>query len=158
MPVSEILSGDGVAGDGITVRPAEVGDIPAVIRIDKGNTGLAKPEYWRETFERYGSRQGRFFLVADAEGAMHGFIIGEVRAWEFGSPPCGWIFAIGVDPEYRLKGIGTGLFESIINCFREAGIDNVRTILAVDDQLNLSFFRSQGMMGGPFIQLEIPVD
>ncbi len=27
--------------------------------------------------------------------------------------------------------------------------------LARDDALNMAFFRSQGMMGGPFIQLEM---
>jgi GNAT superfamily N-acetyltransferase len=89
---------------------------------------------------------------------VRGFIIGEVRAWEFGSPPCGWIFALGVDPDCRLQGIGTQLFNAICQCFREAGVDTVRTMLAVDDRLNLSFFRSQGLMGGPFIQLELPLE
>ncbi len=28
-------------------------------------------------------------------------------------------------------------------------------MLARDDALNMAFFRSQGMMGGPFIQLEM---
>jgi hypothetical protein len=31
-------------------------------------------------------------------------------------------------------------------------------MLARGDELNMAFFRSQGMMGGPFIQLEMPVD
>ena len=31
-------------------------------------------------------------------------------------------------------------------------------MLAVDDNLNMSFFRSQGMRGGPFIQLEKRLD
>ena len=31
---------------------------------------------------------------------------------------------------------------------------HVRTMLAKDANVLLSFFRSQGMMGGPFIQLE----
>ena len=49
------------------------------------------------------------FLVAEAEGRVVGFVIGEVRDWEFGSPPCGWVFAIDVDPTVRQRGIGAAL-------------------------------------------------
>jgi ribosomal protein S18 acetylase RimI-like enzyme len=142
----------------VTVREALFDDVAATIRLDELNTGLTKPDYWRDMFERYGSRKDRFFLVSVVESSVRGFIIGEVRAWEFGSPPCGWIFALGVDPDCRLQGIGTQLFNAICQCFREAGVDTVRTMLAVDDRLNLSFFRSQGLMGGPFIQLELPLE
>ena len=153
------LSADVGTGEaGAVVRPAVPGDVPAIIRIDQQNPGLAKPDYWREAFERYGARPGRFFLVAEREGDVTAFIIGEVRAWEFGSPPCGWIFAIGVDPDSRLDRIGTRLFDAIMGRFRETGVDTVRTMVAVDDQLLMSFFRSQGMMAGPSIQLEVPVD
>ena len=37
------------------------------------------------------------------------------------------------------------------------GADSVRTMVGRDDQLNMSFFRSQGMMAGPFIELEKPL-
>ncbi len=39
-----------------------------------------------------------------------------------------------------------------------SGVDTLRTMLARDDDLNMAFFRSQGMMGGPFVQLEMPLD
>ena len=48
--------------------------------------------------------------------------------------------------------------ECAADVFRQAGITKVRTMLAVDDNLNMSFFRSQGMRGGPFIQLEKRLD
>ena len=86
-----------------------------------------------------------------------GFIIGEIRAWEFGSPPTGWIFAMAVDPAARLRKVGSRMFEAITAHLAENGADTVRTMLAHDDQLNMAFFRSQGMMGGPFIQLEMPL-
>ncbi len=145
------------AGD-LIIREALIDDVGAAIRLDELNTGLAKPDYWRDMFERYGARENRIFLVSEIEGSVRGFIIGEVRAWEFGSPPCGWIFALGVDPQFRLLGIGTNLFAAICQYFRDVGVDKIRTMLAVDDMLNLSFFRSQGLMGGPFIELEMPLD
>ncbi len=144
--------------ESVVVRAAVADDLPVVIDLDRRNTGLPKPDYWHDLFARYGARDGRFFLVAEARGTVVGFIIGEVRAWEFGSPPCGWVFALGVDDSVRLSGVGSRLFESICEGFRTAGVDKVRTMLAVDDNLNMSFFRSQGMMGGPFIQLEKALD
>jgi ribosomal protein S18 acetylase RimI-like enzyme len=139
----------------VRVRPARGPDLQAVVAIDAENTGIAKPAYWKERFERYAGRQpDRFFLVAERDGAMLGFIVGEVRAWEFGSPPAGWIFAIHISPSARLHGLGTLLFDEICARFRKAGVSQVRTMLAKDAHLLLSFFRSQGMMGGPFIQLE----
>jgi len=138
------------------VRGVQAGDLAQVIDIDAGITGLRKPDYWAEILQRYGSgrRQQRFFLVAEAEGRIEGFVIGEVRDWEFGSPPCGWVFAISVRPEARLAGAGTALLESICEGFRKLGVTKLRTMLSRDNSLILSFFRSQGMMAAPFIPLE----
>jgi GNAT superfamily N-acetyltransferase len=139
------------------VRPAQSGDIGQVIALDAAVTGIEKTDYWYEVFQRYGARgaKQRFFLVAEAAGAIQGFIVGEVRDWEFGSPPCGWVFGINVRPEARLGGIGTQLLAAICDGFRRAGVTTVRTLLARDNTLVLSFFRSQGMMAAPFIPLEM---
>jgi GNAT superfamily N-acetyltransferase len=145
---------------GIHIRPAVNSDLSGLIALDEEITGLAKRKYWKETFARYGARRGlsHFFLVAEYRGRIEGFIIGEVRAWEFGEPPCGWIFTVQVRPKTRLKGIGTQLFETLCDAFRHAGVQKVRTMMARDNQLVLSFFRSQGMMAGPFIELEAALD
>jgi GNAT superfamily N-acetyltransferase len=144
----------------LRIRPAVAADVPPVIALDEEVTGLAKPDYWQDMFERYGARRRdeRFFLVAERQGRLEGFVIGETRAWEFGSPPCGWIFAIQVRPKGRLKGVGTQLFDAICERFRKTGVVNVRTMLARDNTTILSFFRSQGMMAGPFIELETTLD
>jgi GNAT superfamily N-acetyltransferase len=140
----------------VQVRGAQPRDLAEVVDIDAGITGMRKPEYWSEILQRYGGgrRRQRFFLVAEGGGRVEGFAIGEVRDWEFGMPPCGWVFAIGVRPEARLAGVGTRLLEAICAGFRRLGVTRVRTILARDNALILSFFRSQGMMAAPFIALE----
>ena len=141
---------------GVRVRPVEFGDLDRVIAIDSETTGITKTDYWYELFHRYGASRSRqrLFLVAEAKGAIQGFIIGEVRDWEFGSAPCGWVFGISVHPGARLAGIGTRLLEAICADFRHAGVDQVRTLIARDNSLVLSFFRSQGMMAAQFIPLE----
>jgi GNAT superfamily N-acetyltransferase len=141
--------------DEIRIRPLMSRDHRAVAALDAANTGMPKPRYWRDLFVDYGRRRNtHFFLVAEHGRRVIGFVVGEVRAWEFGSVPCGWVLAIEVDPETRLRRVGTMLIEAITQCFRKAGVRKLRTMLARDDLLNLRFFRSQGMMAGPFIQLE----
>jgi len=143
----------------LRVRGAQTADLDQVVEIDAGITGLRKAEYWGEILRRYGGgRQQRFFLVADRGGRIEGYVVGDVRDWEFGSPPCGWVFGIAVRPEARLGGIATQLLDAICEGFRRLGVDKVRTLLARDNQLVLSFFRSQGMMAAPFIPLEKELD
>jgi len=150
------------------VRPANAADLAGIIALDKRVTGLAKRDYWHDLFRRYQGRDGRFLLVAaadtDAGGPRReprggpriiGFISGEVRAWEFGSPPCGWVIALSVDPEARLGGVGGALLAAISRDFRAAGVGRMRTMLSRGNHLLMSFFRSHGMTAGPYIQLEM---
>jgi GNAT superfamily N-acetyltransferase len=145
----------------LSIRPVRRGDLESVIAIDTQVTGLEKRDYWRAVYRRYGeaaSTPSAQFLVAEAAGEVVGFVIGEVRDWEFGAPPCGWVFAIDVRPDARLAGIGTRLLESICAGFRRAGVRKLRTMLGSDNTLILSFFRSQGMMAGRFIPLEMDLE
>jgi len=147
------------------VRRVRAADIPQVIALDARITKLPKAEYWNDVFSRYGKRRlhERFFLVAEslveqAGPRVVGFIIGEIRAWEFGSTPCGWIFALSVVPEMRQRNVGNALFETIAGEFKKAGVNKMRTMVANDARLPLLFFRGEGMMAGPYLQLEKDID
>lgn len=143
-----------------TVRAVRAQDLGSVVEIDSLVTGLEKREYWQSLFRRYANAvaTGQHFLVAECDAHVVGFVIGEVRDWEFGSPPCGWVFGIDVHPRVRLGGIATRLLQAICAEFRDKGVHKVRTMLARDNTLILSFFRSQGMMISPFIPLEMDLD
>jgi len=147
-----------MAPPALRVRSAATGDLPQVIAIDARATGLAKPEYWAGILRRYGRGARSRFLVAEADGRIVGYIVGEVRDWEFGSPPCGWVFGIGVPAELRESGVATRLLEAITQAFRRQGVATVRTLIARDNRLVLSFFRSQGMMAAPVIPLERDIE
>lgn len=147
----------------LKLRRVRESDVPQVVALDAQITGLAKPDYWRDIFERYGQRrrQERFFLLAEAvpqEGTVLGFIVGEIRAWEFGSEPCGWVLALSVEPDVRLHGIGQALFAALASEFKSAGVAKMRTMVARDNALHLRFFRGEGMMAGPYIQLEKEIE
>jgi GNAT superfamily N-acetyltransferase len=135
------------------IRPAQATDLKAISALDERETGVAKPDYWRDMLA-----PERTFLVAETEkGTLAGFIAGEIRAWEFGQPAAGWVFAVQIDPKLRLKGIGTQLFQAIVARFRENGVTRIRTLVDRKDHLILSFFRAQGMVAGPSLQLDMDV-
>lgn len=145
----------------LRIRRVQKTEIPYVTALDSRVTGVAKTTYWQDIFALYGRRRQKdhFFLIAEtadrgAPKSPQGFIVGEVRAWEFGSAPCGWIFALSVEPDARLRGVGEALFKAICAEFMKAGVTKVRTMVARDDPLPMLFFRGAGMMAGPYIQLE----
>lgn len=149
----------------LTTRRVRAADLDKIIALDAQVTGLAKPDYWQEIFMRFGKGRpvDHIFLVAESArttgGArLLGFIVGELRAWEFGSAPCGWIFALSVDSDARLHGVGEALFEAISDEFRGIGVNKIRTMVARDSLLSLMFFRAEGMMAGPYLQLEKDLD
>ncbi|MFO1082377.1 MAG: GNAT family N-acetyltransferase [Reyranellaceae bacterium] len=144
----------------LAIRPAEPADLPAVAALDARLTGHAKAAYWQGMLEQYaGGPPSRHFLVAETpRGQLAGFVVGEVRAWEFGQPAAGWVFAIQVDPQLRLQGAGSALFEALCVRFREQGVRRVRTLVDRKDNLILSFFRAQGMTAGPSLQLDKDLD
>jgi ribosomal protein S18 acetylase RimI-like enzyme len=137
----------------VTIRPAQTPDLTAISALDARLTGVDKPDYWRDMLA-----PGRHFLVAETEaGGLAGFIAGEVRAWEFGQPAAGWVFAVQIDPERRQRGVGSALFESLVVRFKAQGVTRVRTLVDRKDHLILSFFRAQGMVAGPSLQLDMDV-
>ena len=144
-------------GGRIEVRRVRRADLDRVVVIDTAVTRIPKAGYWHALYERYGKGDddARQFLVAEVAGRVAGFVIGEIRDWEFGSPPCGWVFAISVDPRARLAGVGTRLLGAIGERFRRQGVTKLRTMLSRDNTLILSFFRSQGMTAGSLLPLEM---
>ena len=135
------------------IRPVRSADLAQIVAIDARITGVRKARYWAGVRRRY-----KDFLVAEAAGRVEGYIVGEVRDWEFGSPPVGWVFGIGVRPDARLAGVGRALLEALCDGFRRRRIATVRTLLPRDNALVLAFFRSQGMMAAPVIPLEKALD
>jgi ribosomal protein S18 acetylase RimI-like enzyme len=140
------------------VRDLRSADLGSVARIDALHTYHAKQAYWEEVFERFMEKRGgplRIGLGADWEGELHGYLFGEARAFEFGSEACGWIFAMGVDPRAAREGVGSSLLAEACARFRAGGLPRIRTMVRRDDVAILSFFRTNGFQGGPFVQLEL---
>ena len=142
----------------IVIHAAAHDDLPSIIQIDSCASGEPKPDFWRECYERQSTDSGSTFIVAKSGDAVAGYAIGSIKTWEFGAPTCGWVETIIVAPEFRGRGVGTRLFDSVVDYFKASGISTVRTMLHIDDYALMSFFRIQGMSAGPFIELEMRSD
>ncbi|HEU4403094.1 MAG TPA: GNAT family N-acetyltransferase [Candidatus Polarisedimenticolia bacterium] len=142
---------------GVTVRSLSRRDLDDVARIDALHTGTSKRRYWRAVFDEFlgrAPRRDRVRLGAEVGGVLAGYLLAEVRAFEFGSPPCGWVFAVGVDPGRLRRGLASALLDEACRRFRQAKVSQVRTMVRRTDVPVLSFFRASGFVGGPFVQLE----
>ncbi|HET6372312.1 MAG TPA: GNAT family N-acetyltransferase [Candidatus Polarisedimenticolia bacterium] len=145
------------AGVDVTIRGLKSSDLSDLVRIDAQHTGRRKPAWWSAAVRRNLSvRRGRVRvgIVADRDGVVVGYLLGEGRAFEFGSEPCGWIFAVGVDRACEREGIASRLLEEACRRFAAAKLGRVRTMVRRDDVPVLSFFRANRFVGGSFVQLE----
>jgi ribosomal protein S18 acetylase RimI-like enzyme len=143
----------------ITLRPISELDIEGVCAIDEKITGNYAPKDWEERFAYYLRRDPLLCLVAEDEGNIVGFMLGEVKAGEFGlTEPAGWIEVMGVDPECRGKSVGRRLLEGMLENFSARGAKTVRTLVDSDSQKQLEgFFVAMNFKETPIHMLEYPL-
>lgn len=144
--------------DKIRIREFSESDTSEVIRIDAIHSGSEKPDYWKERLKFFsGKSKTKLTLgyIAEIENQVAGYVLAEGRALEFGSPLCGWIFAIAIDPEYGRQGVALSLCREVCLKFKTLGIHTIRTLVRKDDVAILSFFRASGFRAGPFMELEL---
>jgi len=84
-------------------------------------------------------------LGAEIDDKLVGFIISEVRRWEFGrGGMTGWILILGVDREYQGMGVGHKLSSTLLDHFRKKNITRIRTMVEWHEGELISDFRSLG--------------
>jgi ribosomal protein S18 acetylase RimI-like enzyme len=141
------------------IRPLTIGDLDAIVEIDRKVLGKHRPDYWKNKIEIPNLRYPLSCLVAELEGRVIGFIVGEVSGWEFGIPDTiGWISTIGVDPAYQHRGVARKLSQEFIKNLKAIGVSIVYTLVNWSDWDLLEFFRAMGFSrGGEMINLEFKI-
>lgn len=129
----------------VRARGLDTVDIGAVIRIDEKITGQYRPDVWERRIGYYLRRDPDAALVAELDGEVIGFMLGEVRSGEFGlEEPTGWIEVLGVDPDHQGRAVGRHLAEAILAHFKARDARTVRTL--VDEKMDdiAGFFTKLG--------------
>src|SRR3989442_13433810 len=114
----------------VRIGPLTELDVEAVCRIDGRITARCRPEVWEQRIAYYIRRDPDSSQVAEVDGRVVGFMLGEVRGGEFGlDEPTGWVEFFGVDPSAREKGIGRGLSAALLRHFKENAALGAGTIV-----------------------------
>jgi ribosomal protein S18 acetylase RimI-like enzyme len=94
-------------------------------------------------------------LGAEIDRKLVGFVIGEVRRWEFGrSEMIGWILILGVHPDYQGMGAGHKLGATLLEHFRKKNVRKIQTLVEWHDGELISYFKSLGFNWLPMLPLE----
>jgi ribosomal protein S18 acetylase RimI-like enzyme len=138
------------------VRPLDELDIGAIVKIDERITGIYRPEVWEGRVGYYLRRDPDSSQVAEVDGRVVGFMLGDVRAGEFGlEEPSGWIERFGIDPDYRGRDLGRQLFDTLVGHFRAKGVSAVRTLVDQKDGGLSGFLAALGFKPSTLQALEI---
>jgi len=138
------------------IRRMAPSDLDRIVEIDIKVLGKSRPEYWEMKLEAVEKRSKVSSLVAELDGKVVGFIIGDTSSWEYGVPEnTGWIDTIGIDPDYQRKGIAKILFKEMTNNLKQVGVDTIYTFVKRRDWKLLKFFNSIGFQEGDMINLEL---
>ena len=138
----------------ITVRRMRTQDAEAVLQINEKITGTPHEVQWESKIIDHLSSHPLGCLVAEAGGKVVGFILGDIRGWEFAIPKSGWIEIVGVDPEYHKRGVARALIEKLHVYFRNHNVERVMTMVNWNDGGLVSFFRTLGFERSEFIILD----
>jgi len=139
----------------VRIRPVTELDIEAICKIDERITGKYRPDVWEDRVIYYIRRDPDSSQVAEVEGKVVGFMLGEVRGGEFGlEEPTGWVEFFGVDPNAREKGVGRSLIEALLSRFKAKGAHVARTMVRSQDKDIDAFIRRNGFAPAPVTALE----
>ncbi len=129
----------------VSIRPLDELDISAIVSIDEKIAGSYRPEVWERRIGYYLRRDPETSVVAELDGRVVGFMLGEVRSGEFGlEEPTGWIEVLGVDPDIRGRAVGRRMAATLLEHFRERGARIVRTLVDEASEELSGFFGSLG--------------
>ena len=140
----------------VRVRPLADIDLGDITAIDEKIGGRYRPEVWEKRITYYFRRDPESSAVAEIDGKVVGFMLAEVRSGEFGlEEPCGWIEALGVDPDCRGRSVGRLLATEILSTFRQRGAMRVRTLVGDDMRDIRRFFEAMGFIPEPLTTLTL---
>jgi ribosomal protein S18 acetylase RimI-like enzyme len=135
-----------LARDRIPVRSLEEGDLRALVAIDRRITGRDRAAYFHRKLSEALTDSGvRVSLVAELDDVAVGFIMARVDFGEFGQvETTAVIDTIGVDPDYRNKGVGRALLSQLLANLGTLRVEKVRTEVGWQDHNLLGYLDHSG--------------
>jgi ribosomal protein S18 acetylase RimI-like enzyme len=143
---------------GMRIREIRESDVDFIVEIEEMNLGIRRPKYWERELQKNKERRFLGSRIAELNGRVVGFILGDIGSREFGMPEnMGWIHTIGVHPDSQHKGIARMLFEDYKKRFMDLDVDKIYTIVSLSDAMQLPFYEKMGFRPGNRVYLELPL-
>lgn len=136
------------------IRDAKEADVSEIVRIQEAITRRKVSAEFGRKVRSYVRKKGGLSLVAEVEGQVAGYLIGDVKTWGFGVEESGWIEMVGVHPDHMGSGLGKKLGAALLKNFRAKGINRIYTSVRWDWGDMLAFFKSLDFEQSDFINLE----
>ncbi len=139
------------------IRNVRREDKERIIIIDSLLTGYRRDPYFDRKFRRFFGEDAPILLglVAELNGRLVGFIMGEVNTGEYGiSQPVASVDTLCVEPEFKRVGVGRSLLEEYCAVAAKAGVELMTTLVSEDWPDVIGFFESHGFNPVRLVALE----
>jgi len=138
----------------VSIRAMTKEDLQRVKDIDGALVGPGRVLSWPlEVEAEWWIHRPSLNFVAEVDGEVVGFLLGDIRGAQYGTDMNGWIDMMGVAPEHQHRGIGQRLVEAFCEeCLRNEV--RARIIIREDDQRLISFWASVGFRKGNLVSYE----
>ena len=150
MSVKEIDTGK------LQIRVMNEGDLEAIAAIDTMYFGIDRLEYYKERLDAVTKGAGiNASLVAERNGEVVGFIMGQLYTGEFGIPETtANLDTIGVHPRAAGRGIAGKLLDQFFDQMSKLGVKTVHTLVDWHDKNLMLFFHRSGFVPSKRLSLE----
>ncbi len=137
-----------LARDRIPVRSMVEGDLRTLVAIDRRITGRDRARYFeRKLADVLTESDVCVSLVAELDNVPVGFIMARVDLGEFGRvETTAVIDTIGVDPDYRNRGVGRALVSQLLANLGTLRVEKVRTEVDWQDRDLLAYLDRSGFL------------
>jgi predicted N-acetyltransferase YhbS len=139
------------------MRVLKKADLSAIVAIDEMTSGSNRRQYYERKIETITDpeRSINSSLVAEVDGKVVGFVMGDVYFGEFGIPETtATIDTLGVDPRVQNKGIASELLDQFLMNMKAAGVNKIYTLVNWDDFALERFFSHHKFVPSKRINLE----
>ena len=139
------------------MRVLKKGDLEGIVAIDTKITNQNRREYYARKIDTITDpeRSINTSIVAELDGKVVGFIMGDVYFGEFGIPETSaTIDTLGVDPSIQNKGLASELLDQFMMNIKAAGVNKVYTLVNWDDFALEKFFSRHKFVPSKRINLE----
>lgn len=139
------------------VRPMRAGDLDAIVAIDRAITGLDRSGYYRRRLQMLDDPDMvNMCLVAEVEGVVAGFVMGDLFTGEYGLPEAtAAVDTMGVHPSFQDRGLATQLFAQFRANVRVMDVRVVYALVEWGDRDLVKFLKKEGFVPSNRLNLEL---